>query len=234
MPHVSAAAIFATFTPPAISGLRGLLLADATAHEVRDLLAAAAQDLRRNTAGAEFYVGTGLRQALALRNAEMRAAWVDTSETDTAPRSRARLRVLARFFDLSPRQVSALLREQAGDGGARTPRRVDLAEALEQATVARVRSAWPGLDPAQVAAVLEDAVRVVRAVHAGKGVYMPAAVARRNGDRDAGIRAAWLVSGPDGAAPCSAARAQQLARQHGLSMRRLRAIVAPARKGGGA
>lgn len=76
--------------------------------------------------------------------------------------------------------------------------------------------------------------RVMRAVAAdvcnslgGSKVHVPTGAAQRLQRRDVLIRKQYATDGPDGARRLTAARAQQLAREHGLTARRLRSIVAP-------
>ena len=64
-------------------------------------------------------------------------------------------------------------------------------------------------------------------------VYIPAGLAPRRNQRDAQIRAQYAEDGPDYVERKSTARAVQLAREHGLSVRQVRTILAPVKAGAG-
>lgn len=234
MPKNSAATIIATFVDAAARSLAGRLPPSLPAQQVRRVVDAAATELQQREAGADFYVASGLRDALQLRNAELLALWVaEAAPWPSKPRSPARIRELSRHFDLTERQVRNLVKPPAPAERPQTPRRrADLGARLVECTLAHATSEWPGVAADDLAAALQEAAWTLRRAHAGRRVYMSARRARRNQARDAIMRTAWAEPGPGGVGARTQDRLQQLAQQHGLSMRRVREIVAASRKGG--
>jgi hypothetical protein len=232
MPHASAAAIFSTFVEAAAHNLREQLPAEVPAQHATRVFTAAAEELRQRQAGAEFYVGTGFGDALDRRNAAMRAAWSDRGARLSPPQSSARLKELADEFHLTSRQVRAVITRPAATARPAAARRPDLATCLMQVAALHALAAWPGIDVHQLRAALLVGVNAVRCAHGGRAVYMTTGRAQRYQARDGAIRGAVAAAGPDGATAGSAARAHQVAAEYGLSVRRVRAIVAQGRKGG--
>lgn len=98
------------------------------------------------------------------------------------------------------------------------------------ASVLTARAAAQLAEPARQD-IAQAVASQVRREFAGRDFYVPADQDGAMGLRNAAIRAGFMRDGSDGAAAGSAARAAQLAREHKLSVRRVRAILATAKSG---
>lgn len=99
--------------------------------------------------------------------------------------------------------------------------------------VARLASRLPSITGDQAKAVMGEVADDVCLAFGGADVYIPGSLTQRRSERNARIRAQYAENGPDDVEPKCAARSAQLAREHGLSVRQVRTILAPLKAGAG-
>jgi Mor family transcriptional regulator len=98
------------------------------------------------------------------------------------------------------------------------------------ASVLRARAARE-LSPGMSQSIAQAVAAQVRTEFAGAEFYVPGDQAGRLVLRNDAIRQGFARPGPEEVPAASAARAAQLAREHGLSVRRVRAILSGANGG---
>lgn len=101
-----------------------------------------------------------------------------------------------------------------------------LINTLHDIAATALRRRAPQLSPHQVEQAVAEIAEALCSRLGRRDMYLPSAEAARRARRDREIRQAYERAGPDGAQARSAARALQLAQHHGLSARRVRAILA--------
>lgn len=97
---------------------------------------------------------------------------------------------------------------------------------------ARLATCMPAIDGDQARQVMGEVADELCLQFARTELYIPAGAANKRAARDAAMRRQHAEDGPGGVRRGTAARAAQLARQYGLSVRRVRSIVAASRAAG--
>lgn len=91
---------------------------------------------------------------------------------------------------------------------------------------ARLATCLPALGSDQARRLMAEVADDLCVQFARTELYIPAGIAGKRAVRDVGMRRQYAEDGPGGVQRGTAARAAQLARQHNLSVRRVRAILA--------
>lgn len=101
-----------------------------------------------------------------------------------------------------------------------------LIDALRDAGMSVLSRRAPQLSTQQAGLVMAEISEALCSRFGRRDMYLPSREALRRAARNQDIRAAYEQAGPDATPARSTARVQQIADHHGLSPRRVRAILA--------